>query len=246
MNLAEKPSVRIAAVADLHVGRTMQWNIDYDLLFSHIANHTDVLLLCGDLTDHGTVDEAKQLGQYLGKYTFVKLAVLGNHDVTANESEKVKRALKEYGVVFLDETVYEIHNVGFAGVKGFGGGYGRHTLGGFGEKPMKDFVKEAISEAEALEIALDNVGHCNKKVVALHYSPIIQTNKGEPLEIYPFLGTTRLEEVIDRHDVQLVFHGHSHFGSPHGKTTKGADVYNVSLPVMQKLYQQKAYRIVEL
>lgn len=244
--MADKQGVKVAAVADLHVGRTMQWNIDYEILFSEISSRAEVLLMCGDLTDHGTVNEAKQLGQYLEKHSFTKLAVLGNHDVHSNETEKVKAALKDFGVIFLDDTVYQLRGVGFAGVKGFGGGYARHTIAGFGEKTLKEFVKETISEAEALEIALDNIEQCRKKVVGMHYSPITATNKGEPLEIYPFLGTSRLEEVVDRHDVQIVFHGHAHFGSPHGKTTKGADVYNVALPLMEKLHQQHAYRLVEL
>lgn len=119
-------------------------------------------------------------------------------------------------------------------------------LTAFGESAIKEFVDAAMREVEKLEIGLSKLQHVQKKVVLLHYSPIAATNKGEPLEIYPFLGNSRLEEVIDTFDVSLTLHGHAHYGSLHGKTGKGADVYNVALPVLKRFSPQRPYKIIEL
>lgn len=237
---------RIAALGDLHVGKPFYSGIDYKALFSDISRNADIFVMCGDLTDHGSIKEAEQLVDFLKECSIPKLAVLGNHDFAHGEEGEITRILQEHDVHVLGEEFYFYDHIGFAGVKGFGGGYGIHTLGAFGEHVMRQFVQETINEAETLEIALDNLGEASKKVVMLHYSPVPSTNKGEPLEIYPFLGTSRLEEVIDRHEVSVVFHGHAHFGSPHGRTLKGIDVFNVAYLVMQKVSEKRPYRIYEM
>lgn len=244
--MVQKNTIKIAALADTHVGKFIQPHTNYEEVFEMVNNDADVFILCGDLTDHGLPDEAKQLVEYLKKCTIPKIAVLGNHDHTRGYDEEVGNILEDGGIRVLGEKVFEYQGVGFAGVKGFGGGFGKHMLGSFGEDIIKDFVKEAIDEAEQLEISLDYIGPFDKKVVLLHYAPIPQTNKGEPLEIYPFLGSSRFEEVIDRHEVTAVFHGHAHFGTHEGKTIKGIPVYNVAWPIMQKISPKKPYKVIEV
>lgn len=239
-----KNKTRIAAVGDLHIKETS--NGKYKQLFEQISKDADILLLCGDLTDHGTPKEADILKNELQACSIPILAVLGNHDYDTNKETQVKRILREGNIVLLDEETYEKNTIGFTGAKGFCGGYGPHMLAPFGEKIIKDFIQTSIIEEEVLELGLKNLQRIEKKIVALHYAPIAETNKGESPEIYPFLGTARLAEVIDRFDVYSVFHGHSHFGSPEGKTKKGIPVYNVAFPLMQKIFPKHPYRIIEV
>lgn len=241
-----RKKIRVAALADIHVGKMLPERFDYEQLFKQISEDADVFVMCGDLTDHGLIHEAEQLVSHLQVCSIPKVAVLGNHDYSRGEQEKIKEILVQGGVHMLGDEIFAQDYVGFAGVKGFGGGFGNHMLGAFGEDLIKRFVQESINEGEQLEIALDNIGPYNKQIVAMHYAPIPQTNKGEPLEIYPFLGSSRFEEVINRHPVSLVLHGHAHYGSPEGMTAKKIPVYNVSLPLLQKLWPKKPYRIVEL
>lgn len=241
-----RKKVRIAALADTHVGKSLPDTLDYSLLFADISKNADIFLLGGDLTDHGTLEEANKLVGYLQNFPIPIVAVLGNHDVTSGKEDQIRSLLRQHRIKILGVEVFQIGSVGFAGVKGFGGGYGNHTLGAFGEHVMKQFIQETINEAETLEIALDNLGQVTHKIVLLHYSPILATNIGEPLEIYPFLGSSRLEEVIDRHDVTAVFHGHAHFGSHTGQTLKGIPVFNVAYPLMQKISPHQPYKIFEI
>jgi Icc-related predicted phosphoesterase len=235
---------KLVALGDIHVGDTMHGA--YVELFQQISQQADLFLLCGDLTQHGHVNEAAVLAEELRALTIPKLAVLGNHDYESNENEAIKKLLKDAGVIFLDEENYETDSIGITGVKGFGGGFGPYMLSYFGEPEIKAFVQAAIDETQQLEIGLGKLSHKEKKIVVMHYAPIYQTLIGEDTAIYPFLGATRFEEVIDRFDANLVFHGHAHYGSPHGKTTKGADVYNVAFPLMQKLYGKKPYKVIAI
>lgn len=241
-----KSTIKIAALADIHVGKFIHPHASYEEVFEMVGHDADVFLMCGDLTDHGLPGEAERLVKYLQACTIPKIAVLGNHDCTRGYQNEITQILEEGGVNVLGEKVFEYDSIGFAGVKGFGGGFGQHMLGSFGEGIIKDFVREAINEAEQLEISLDYIGRYAKKVVLLHYAPISQTNKGEPPEIYPFLGSSRFEEVVDRHDVSVVFHGHAHYGTHMGKTTRGIPVFNVSWPIMQKINAKKPYKVFEL
>jgi Icc-related predicted phosphoesterase len=149
------------------------------------------------------------------------------------------------GVKVLDGTAYERDGVGFAGTKGFIGGFGRGLLTAFGEPEVKQFVQAGIDEALKLERALAQL-RTEKRVIVLHYAPIAQTVQGEPSEIYPFLGSSRLIEVVDRHGANLVVHGHAHHGSPEGKTTACIPVYNVALHILQSLDSAKPYRVFDV
>lgn len=236
--------VRIAAVSDLHLGRLPRTS--FHGLFTEIEERADVLCLCGDLTDTGLPDDARVLVKELSEIKLPKIAVLGNHDHEAGRADEMKQVLSDGGVRVLDGDAFETNGIGFAGVKGFAGGFGRRTLGPWGERAIKDFVQEAINEALKLETALARI-RSERRVVLFHYSPIAGTVEGEPLEIYPFLGSSRLEEPLARHAVDVVFHGHAHHGAPEGRTAGGALVYNVSMSLLQRVYPDRApFRIVEL
>jgi Icc-related predicted phosphoesterase len=222
--------MRIAAVGDLHCPR-----IPITVLqpvFAHVAPRADVLLLCGDLTDHGTEDEARLLSRELTAAKIPTIAVLGNHDYEAGKPEAVTAILREVGVHVLDGDSVEIGGVGFAGVKGFAGGFGERALQPWGEPSIKAFVHEAVGEALKLESALAKL-RTAVRVAVLHYSPVGVTLEGEPPEIYPFLGSSRLEEPLTRYPVAAAFHGHAHRGRLEGRTRDGAPVYNVALPLLQ-------------
>ena len=234
--------VRIAAVGDLHYGRLSPTAI-HDLL-AGVSDRADVLALCGDLTDYGRADEAEALGRDLRQYIRIPMVgVLGNHDLESNQAEQVTAHLRDAGVVLLDGDAIEIHGVGFAGVKGFCGGFGRHALGSWGEPVVKQFVQEAVNEALKLESALARL-RTSARIVLLHYAPIAGTVDGEPAEIYPFLGSSRLEEPIGRYPVTAVFHGHAHRGQFEGHTAGGVPVYNVSLPLMLARHPERAFHIL--
>jgi Icc-related predicted phosphoesterase len=245
--VAEQPNghVRIAAVGDLHCGKDCQGRLRP--LFEQIAQSADVLVLCGDLTDHGTIEEAKALAHELsGGPTVPMLGVLGNHDHEAGQPHEVMRILAHAGITFLDGDPREVHGIGFVGVKGFAGGFGRATLSAFGEAAIKRFVQESIDEATKLEAGLARMT-TERKVVILHYAPIVATIEGEPAEIWPYLGSSRLEEPINRHAVTTVVHGHAHKGTPEGRTSTGIPVYNVSIPVMRHRYPDRPpFRILDI
>lgn len=238
-------TVRIAAVSDVHYGKHSQGTLQP--LFTQIAERADVLVLPGDLTDYGLADEARILARDLTAVVKIPIvAVLGNHDYESDQAEEIAAILTEAGVHVLDGDAVEVHGVGFAGVKGFAGGFGRGTLGPWGERAIKQFVQEAVNEALKLESALARLKNPTR-IALLHYSPIRATVEGEPPEIFPWLGSSRLEEPLTRFQVSAVVHGHAHKGSPEGKTATGIPVYNVSLPVLRAAYpDQPAFRIIEV
>jgi Icc-related predicted phosphoesterase len=206
-----------------------------------------VLVLCGDLTDYGQPAEAKVLAsEFSVGPKLPTLAVLGNHDLESGHGDEVRRILEDAGMLFLDGDAREVKGIGFAGAKGFAGGFGRGTLGSFGEKMVKLFVQEAIEEAMKLESALSRL-RTPHRIAVLHYSPIRATVENEPPEIFPFLGCSRLEEPLNRYNVTAVVHGHAHRGTPEGKTTAGVPVYNVALPLMRKAFPDNPpFRILEI
>src|SRR5512138_1915556 len=238
-------SVRVAAVGDLHCQRSSPPG-SFQTLFSRIAESADVLALCGDLTDRGLADEARILAKELQAVKIPKLAVLGNHDFESDAAKEVTDILGEAQVTVLDGTAVEIAGIGFAGAKGFAGGFGDRALQGWGEVATKIFVREAVDETLKLESALARL-RTPGRVVLLHYAPVLDTVDGEPREIYPFLGSSRLEEPINRYAASVVFHGHAHRGQPEGKTSGGVPVYNVALPLLQRLFpDQPPFRVVEI
>jgi Icc-related predicted phosphoesterase len=241
----EREMIRIAAVADIHVKKSSQGALHP--LFTQASESADVMLLCGDLTDYGTIEEAKVLAKEVTSALRIPcIAVLGNHDFESGHEKEMIEILTDAGVVVLDGDSYELYGVGFAGVKGFAGGFGRRALGAWGEPIIKSFVHETINEALKLESALSRL-RTPQKVAVLHYSPIQATVNGEPPEIIAFLGSSRLEEPIDRYRVSVVFHGHAHRGSPEGRTKANTPVYNVAQPVLASAYpDQPLFRVVEI
>lgn len=224
--------LRIAAMGDLHVSKNSQGA--FQPLFTQVDLAADVLLLCGDFTDYGLPDEARILMRELGVVKIPVIAVLGNHDYEAGKAHEIRQILVDGGVNVLDGEATEVQGVGFAGVKGFAGGFGRGALGPWGEHAIKAFVQEAVDEALKLESALARL-RTQKRVALLHYSPIRGTVEGEPPEIFAYLGSSRLEEPINRYRVNAVFHGHAHRGTPEGRTSTGVPVHNVSMPLLTRV-----------
>jgi Icc-related predicted phosphoesterase len=242
---SSKTTLRIAAVGDLHVSKSSQGT--FQPLFAQIGGAADVLLLCGDFTDYGLPEEARVLARELtASLKIPVIAVLGNHDYEAGKSEEIMQVLRDAGVTVLDGEATEIEGVGFAGVKGFCGGFGRGALGPWGEIAIKQFVQEAIDEALKLEAALARL-RTPRRIAVLHYAPIRGTVEGEPPEIFPYLGSSRLEEPINRLRVTAVFHGHAHRGTPEGRTAAGIPVYNVAMPLLTRTNPQRPpFLVVEV
>jgi Icc-related predicted phosphoesterase len=236
-------TVRVAAVGDLHCRKTSAGQ--FAPILAQVNATADVLLLCGDLADHGLEEEARVLAKELAVVRIPMIGVLGNHDYQNNADAVVTRILVDAGVQLLDGDAVEVHGIGFAGAKGFVGGFGRGTLGPWGESAIKALVQEALDESLKLESALSRL-RTDRRVAVLHYAPIRETCLGEPMEIYPYLGCGRLEEPLHRFPVDAVFHGHAHHGAPEGKTANGTPVYNVALPLMRRLRADAPVRVVEI
>jgi len=240
---ASTDSIIVAAIGDLHVSEHRE--TAYDAMFAEISEAADVVALCGDLTNFGKVKEAEILAEDLRALTIPAVAVLGNHDVEAGQTQEVLEIFEQAGLTMLDEEAVVIEGVGFAGVKGFLGGFGRAELGAFGEPAVKSFVDEARNEARKLENALRSL-RTDRAVAVLHYAPVADTVVGEPLEIYPFLGSSRLANAIDRFEnVKAVVHGHAHRGSYRGSTPRGVPVYNCAQYVVEAEFQRR-YALLEI
>jgi Icc-related predicted phosphoesterase len=235
--------LRVAAIGDLHV---MEDSVaPYRELFTEISSTADVLVLCGDLTNFGKTTEAEILAEDIRACSIPVIGVLGNHDYECGQPQNVCAILHEAGMKVLDEQAVEIDGVGFAGVKGFMGGYGRGELAPFGEPIAKAFVQEALDEARKLENQLRTL-RTDRSVAVLHYSPTVETLGGEPEAIFQYLGSARLADAIDRFDhVKAVVHGHAHHGTYEGRTPLGTPVYNVAQFVLKPLFG-KPYTILEV
>jgi Icc-related predicted phosphoesterase len=230
-------AIRIAAVGDLHCSKSSQGTLQP--LFARVAESAELLLLAGDLTDYGLPDEARILARELAAVHVPVVAVLGNHDYESGKGDELRQILSESGTTVLDGDTCEVHGVGIAGVKGFGGGFGQRALAPWGEATIKQFVREAVDEALKLETALSRLHSSMPTVALLHYAPVAQTVEGEPPEIYPFLGSSRLEEPINTYRVSLVVHSHAHRGQLEGKTAIGVPVYNVSMPLLARCFPDR-------
>lgn len=236
--------VRVAAVADLHYGKNAQSLQGLFARFSELG--ADVLVLCGDLTDYGLPDEGRQLARELvGLVKVPIVAVLGNHDFEAGAAAEVTQLLRDAGIIVLDGDTCEVQGVGFAGVKGFCGGFGAGVLSPWGEEAVKGFVREAVDETLKLERALARL-RTAQRVAVLHYAPVLSTVEGEPKEIYPFLGSSRLEEPLARYGVTAVLHGHAHNGTTEGRTATGIPVHNVALPLLRRESPERPFRLLEV
>jgi Icc-related predicted phosphoesterase len=225
-------ALRIAAVGDFHCGGAHE-PPDLAATFAQIAEECDVLLLAGDMTTHGEPAQMERFLRYIDGVSIPMLAVLGNHDLETNQAEAVCELLASGGVRVLDGEAVEIEGVGFAGAKGFGGGFGRHALSTFGEPETKAFVDAVLAEVLKLERALSEL-QTETKVVLLHYAPVDGTMGDEPQQIWPFLGSSRLAGPIDTFGAAVAFHGHAHIGAPEARTPGGVPVFNVAAPVLQK------------
>jgi Icc-related predicted phosphoesterase len=244
MTVPTKEIVRLAAVGDLHCPKTSDEILG--ALLSHANDRADILLLCGDLTDYGKPEEASILAKLLAPVKIPILAVLGNHDYESGKWEDVSRILCNVGVTILDGDSSIHYDIGFVGVKGFAGGFGDRALQPWGEEVLKRFVRESIDEGLKLESALAKVQVAHR-IALLHYSPIAATTDGEMSEIIPFLGSSRLENPLNRYSVTAAFHGHAHHGTPEGRTKEGIPIYNVALPVLLRTFpDQPPVRIVEI
>lgn len=237
--------MRIAASADVHARAGDEERVAG--LFAQVKDEADVLVLAGDLTDHGRSEEMAALVRGLHDVGVPIVAVLGNHDHEAGGEKDLFRILAASGINILDRRrpTATIDGVGFAGVKGFGGGFGSRLVRAFGEEIQKAFVAASVVEAEALRaglLALDTP----TKVAVTHYAPVADTVAGEPTEIWAFLGTSRLEQALDEGGAKLAIHGHAHHGSHAGKTQGGAPVYNVGLPVLRANGSAKAYVVLDV
>jgi Icc-related predicted phosphoesterase len=238
-------TVRLAAMSDIHVSKTGQGALSS--MFAQVSERADLLVMCGDLTDYGLPEEARVLARDIGTALRVPcVTVLGNHDFEAGKQDEVRQILTDAGVTVLDGDSCELQGVGFAGVKGFCGGFGRGALGPWGEEIIKSFVREAVNEAFKLESALARLRTAHR-VALLHYSPVRSTVEGEPPEIFPYLGSSRLEEPLTRYPVTAVVHGHAHNGRLEGHTASGTPVYNVSMPLLKKCWpEQPPFRVIEV
>jgi len=239
-----KGKIRVAASADLHCREDDHGR--FRNFVKHVNSVADVLLLCGDLTDRGTVEEARTLADELSGLRIPCAAVLGNHDFDHGLTKEISELLAKINVKILDGDRYVFEKVlGVAGIKGFAGGFENATLQAFGEPQTKAFVQESVSESLKLEAALGQLT-TPKKVVIMHYVPIVATTVGEIPEIRPFLGTSRLCGPINRYGADAIFHGHAHHGSLQGKTDKGTPVYNVAMPLLKQHTPEQRFALVEL
>jgi len=243
--MKRKNVVRLAAVGDLHYAKGSRGMLQ-PITTALTLLEADILVLAGDLTDYGLPDEAVELARELTASVKIPIVgVLGNHDFESGAIADVRRILTDAGVRLLDGETVEVLGIGFAGVKGFAGGFGRGVLGPWGEEAVKRFVREAVEEVLKLESALARLRTATK-VAVLHYAPIAQTVEGEPREIFPYLGCGRLEEPLTRYPVTVVFHGHAHHGTAQGTTSNGIPVYNVSLPLLALADPAQPIRIVDV
>jgi Icc-related predicted phosphoesterase len=237
--------LRVAAVSDIHYSKTANGTLED--LFRQASQAADVLLLCGDLTDHGLPEEVEVLTADIHAHISIPvLAVLGNHDFESGNEDVVRDMLEDAGVKVLDGDCVVVEEIGFAGVSGFAGGFDRWALNPWGERAIKQFVQATIDEVLKLETALSRL-ETERRLVLLHYAPIRQTIEGEPPEIFPFLGSSRLEDPLNHYGVDMAFHGHAHKGTPEGHTAQNVPIYNVSMPLLRKAYPDRpAFRVVEI
>ena len=240
--------MRIAAVGDIHVRETDKGK--WQEYFKEVSKQADIFLICGDLTDTGDEGEAQILSEELRACSVPVVAVLGNHDFEKGRHKLIRQIVQKENIHILDGEAIVIGDVGFAGVKGFGGGFDNHMLSMFGEGAMKAFVQEAVDEALRLDRALARLDadheKVTKKIAIMHYSPIKETVIGEPEAIYPFLGCSRLSEPLNRREVVAAFHGHAHIGTLEGRTSSGVRVFNVAKQILLKAGYKCPFYVFEV
>ena len=234
--------IHVAAAGDLHVAPDTATAVGEQL--RSVADKADVLLIAGDLTKSGGVEEATALASELQGLGVQVVAVLGNHDHHSDHPMEIADLLRDVGVTVLEGDGVRIDtpsgSVGVAGVKGFGGGFAGASGAEFGEPEMKAFIRHTKERSEALEGALGAL-ETDVRIALMHYAPVRETLQGEPPEIFPFLGSYLLAEAVDRAGADLVVHGHAHRGVEHGVTPGGVNVRNVALTVIRQAYAVYAF-----
>lgn len=235
--------MRIAATADIHYTPSTYDKIREQM--NRVRDEADALVLAGDVTNYGRPAEMEAFLNMIARLRIPTIMVLGNHEYENGEEAKLADMVTSAGITLLDGTAYERDGIGFAGTKGFLGGFGRGILTAFGEPEVKRFVQAGIDEALKLERALSQL-RSEKRMIVLHYSPVVDTVRGEPQEIFPYLGNSRLMEVCDRHGANLIVHGHAHHGTAEGHTTAGIPVHNVALAVLQQQNPPMPYRVFDV
>ncbi|MFD3441054.1 metallophosphoesterase [Streptomyces sp. NPDC058685] len=232
--------IRVAAVGDIHMAPDSAGVLRP--AFETLGECADLLLLAGDLTRHGTLDEAAVVAREVAGLDVPVVAVLGNHDYHSDLQTEIAHLLGEAGVTVLegDGTVLDIGGVrvGIAGTKGFGGGFAGREGGDFGEPEMKNFIRLTKRCSEELRRSLEDLRErdCTVRIALTHYAPVADTLAGEPLEIFPFLGSYLLAEAMDAAGADLAVHGHAHHGAEHGMTSGGVRVRNVAQPVIGRAF----------
>ncbi len=234
-------SMRIAAIGDLHCKTKSKG--EFSRLFEGVEKEADILILAGDLTNVGLVEEMDVLLEELKTVNLPIIAVVGNHDHENDQADLLTNMMTGSDICVLDCTTCEVDGVGFVGAKGFGGGFLNRRVQPFGERAIKTFVQTSIDEVVRMEKALETL-KTDRKIAVMHYSPIKDTLEGESPELFPFLGSSLLADAVERHGVDVVFHGHAHNGSPAGRTSGGIPVRNVSRFV-QRRFNRKEYLIYE-
>jgi Icc-related predicted phosphoesterase len=228
-------TLRVAAAGDVHCRDSRRDEVE--AAFAALDGSADLVLLAGDLTSHGTPEEAEILAAASGHVEAPVIAVLGNHDWHAGRSEEIATVLQSAGVTVLDRssTVREIRGaeVGIVGTKGFVGGFPGSYLPDFGEPLLRQVYAEGAAEAAAIDAGLRAVEMCPVRILILHYSPTESTLEGEPPGIRTFLGTDRMAAPIAEHAPDLVVHGHAHAGRFEGRVGE-VPIFNVSVPVIER------------
>jgi Icc-related predicted phosphoesterase len=234
MTAVPDSSLRVAAAGDIHAGLD-----DADRIreaFAAVQDCADLVLLAGDLTQHGEVEEARVLADACRGLQIPVVGVLGNHDWQSDRAGDVSRTLGEAGVVMLERahTILPIRgvSVGIAAVKGFVGGFGSGWAN-FGEPLFREAYAETTRDVEALDRGLASIAGCGLRLALLHYSPTEATLLGEPERLWLVLGAERLAGPIREHRPHLVVHGHAHHGSFAGDV-EGVPVHNVAVHVTGK------------
>ncbi|HEX9377656.1 MAG TPA: metallophosphoesterase [Actinomycetota bacterium] len=230
--------IRVAAAADVHYGPDTEGVLRPHL--ERLPEVADVLLLAGDLTQHGLADEVRVLADELAPVEVPVIAVLGNHDHHSDEQDLIRKLMEQAGVIMLEGESHVLdvdgRRLGVAGVKGFGGGFAGANATDFGEREMKEFVWASKASADRLAHALEGL-RADVRIALTHYSPVKDTLHGEPPEIFPFLGSYLLAEAVDAAGADLAVHGHAHRGQDQGVTPGGIPVRNVAQPVIRRPYR---------
>jgi Icc-related predicted phosphoesterase len=203
--------IRIAAAGDVHCDETNRDELER--AFAHVDGDVDAILLAGDLTTYGELDQAELLAAIVRDLATPVFAVLGNHDWHCKEVDQLSAALADSGVQMVV------------------GGFPDSQLPDFGEPLLRDVYAETTAEVDALDEGLAAIAGCDYRIALLHYAPTLTTLEGEPRGIWAFLGSDRLAAPILEHRPQVVLHGHAHAGAFQG-AVGDVPVYNVAVPVL--------------